>query len=236
MIFRKTLRGKLISIDKTSEIKSKYTIKDDNGNHHTITFEKDRIGSCSIGDDVYLAYNNTPFIKNKKGLWLTNNLYLANKKANSPYFKYTQPFLYRIVAPFILMSSLQFFLTLYNIMPYWSIFLSTFIGFFFIQHFLGRIVEKNRDRFVVEKSTKDSFNQYVEDNYSFKEKTINRKLNDEDRYKLNDFIKNLDISSTLKLEYMSIIDNNDLLISDIRKIEYYREKIHVDNMSSVDYN
>lgn len=236
MIFRKTLRGKLISIDNINENKSNYTIKDENGTAHTIVFEKERVGTCSLGDDVYIAYNNTPFIKNKKGLWLTNNLYLANKKANSPYFKYTQPFLYRIVAPFILMSSLQFFLTLYNVMPYWSIFLSTFIGFFFIQYFLGRIVDKNRDRFVVEKRTKDSFNQYVEKNYSFKEKTINRKLNEDDKYNLNNFINKLDISPTLKLEYMSIIDNNELLISDIRKIEYYREKMHVDNMSSVDYN
>lgn len=236
MIFRKTLRGKLISIDKVNDKKEIYTIQEDNGKKHTIIFEHEKVGTCSIGDEVYLAYNNTPLIKNKKGLWLTKNIYLANKKANSPYFQYTQPFLYRIIAPFILMSSAQFFLTLYNVMPYWSIFLLTFVGFFFIQHFLGRIVERNRDRFVVEKATKDFFNQYVDKQFSFQEKTLNKKIDETQKTKLRDSINNLDISATLKFEYMSIIDNNDLLISDIRKIEYYREKSHVESMSNVNYN
>lgn len=236
MIFRKTLRGKLISINEITNNKHQYTIQEENGKKHTINFEKHAVGTCKIDDEVYIAYNNTPFKKNKTGLWLTNNIYLANKKVTSPYFKYTQPFMYRFLFPFLAMFSLQFTLTLYNILPYTGIFLLTFLGFFIIQYFLGQVIEKNINRFIVEKPIKVFFSNYFNNNFSFIEKTVNKKLTSIEKENLRVSINRLDISSTLKLEYMNLIDNNELTITDIKKIEYYRQKHHIVGMSDVNYN
>lgn len=241
MIFRKTLRGKLLSRETQNNGTVLCQIETEDKKVHTLSFEKGEDGSGNVGEEIYAEYNNTPFKKIKKGKWLTNSIYLANKKVSRPFYKYTRPAIFLFLIPFIVISTSQFYMTLYNVLPYmWVLGLSIF-AFFGLSHALGQYIKKDTERFIIEKPTKKFFIEYVEQNFSKKDRFLNRKLKEEEKTALMRAVSSLDtqdyasISSTLRFEYQNIIDNNNLTINDIKKLEYYRQKMNIENMSHLHY-